>query len=506
MDFSIWLFTEEQQKYVRTRKDISPKNPANSFLVLYGADKEEKDLMFSFKDELKRMGFGYYRPAGTYSIFSTKVDDAMRNKLSQLGVDFSGYDSGQVVTSATPTTQTDTPADQNLEQMHNELSKVIADDPKTQELIDSIERMIERIANSTDEAAKQAFIRNFFQFAGKFYDYSMHNQFLIWIQTKGRANYVATENQWTERFGRAVRDHKSFISLLRPNNTNDKKKESDDKKKEPALELDSDTTKKKTGRLFFTAYKVYDVSATVPIPGHPSPFEPMTRKQWSVDSNEDVEEVKQYIAALSDWAKENNINVAYEELDPELGGYSAGGKVAINNVFKGINHFSTFVHEVAHEILHWKDKDKKSTKMEKEIDAESTAFIVLSHFGFETKDTSNYLAMWRAKGDDIRARRRNIQKASEEIINGIKSKMTEEQPKEESDIEENTQHNSAIIKVYRADGVIHANINGEEKKFEVDKFYFQELRDSKNAYKTLMELVRKGYASELTSPKRPAND
>jgi len=144
--------------------------------------------------------------------------------------------------------------------------------------------------------------------------------------------------------------------------------------------------------------------------------------------------------------------------------------------------------------------------MEKEIDAESTAFIVLSHFGFETKDTSNYLAMWRAKGDDIRARRRNIQKASEEIINGIKSKMTEEQPKEESDIEENTQHNSAIIKVYRADGVIHANINGEEKKFEVDKFYFQELRDSKNAYKTLMELVRKGYASELTSPKRPAND
>ena len=180
MDFSIWLFTEEQQKYVRTRKDISPKNPANSFLVLYGADKEERDLMFSVKDELKKMGFRYFAPAGTYSVFSTNVDDAMRNRLSQLGVDLSGYDSSQVVSSApaaTPQPEPPTPADQNLEQMQKELSGVMADDPKTQELINSIENMIERIANSTDEAAKQAFIRNFFQFAGKFYNYSMHNQF-----------------------------------------------------------------------------------------------------------------------------------------------------------------------------------------------------------------------------------------------------------------------------------------------------------------------------------------
>jgi N-terminal domain of anti-restriction factor ArdC len=417
MEFSHWLFLEEQQKYVRTRKDISPKNPANSFLVLYGADKEEKDLMFSFKDELKRMGFGYYRPAGTYSIFSAKVDDAMRNELSRLGVDLSGYDSGQVVTSPPQTTQPDTPADQNLEQMHNELSGVLADDPKTQELIDSIERMIERIANSTDEAAKQAFIRNFFQFAGKFYNYSMHNQFLIWIQTKGKANYVATENQWTEKFGRAVRDHKSFISVLMPMNINNKKED-------PAPELDPDTTKKKTGRVFFKAYKVYDVSSTVPIPGHPSPFEPMTRKQWSVDSNEDAEEINKYIKAAEDWAQDQGIEVTYEKLDPETGGYSAGGRIVINIDFKGINRFSTLVHELAHEILHWKDKDKTSTRTEKEIDAEPSAAIVLSHFGFQTKDTPNYLALFGAKGDDVRSRKTNLHKAAKEIINGIRSKLS----------------------------------------------------------------------------------
>ena len=437
MEFSHWLFLEEQQKYVRTRKDISPKNPDNSFLVLYGADKEEKDLMFSFKDALKRMGFGYYRPAGTYSIFSAKVDDAMRNELSRLGVDLSGYDSGQVVTSAPKTTQPETPADQNLEQMHNELSGVLADDPKTQELIDSIERMIERIANSTDEAAKQAFIRNFFQFAGKFYDYSMHNQFLIWIQTKGKANYVATENQWTEKFGRAVRDHKSFISVLRPIIINNKKED-------PAPELDSDTTNWKTGRVFFKAYKVYDVSATVPIPGHPSPFEPMTRKQWSVDSNEDVEEINKYIKAAEEWAHDQGIKVTYEKLDPETGGYSAGGRIVINIDFKGINRFSTLVHELAHEILHWKDKDKTSNRTEKEIDAEPSAAIVLSHFGFQTKDTPNYLALFGAKGDDVRSRKTNLHKAAKEIINGIRSKLSASAlpPEESGDNEANSANDS----------------------------------------------------------------
>lgn len=40
MRLSLWLFMEEQQKYVRTKKDISPKNPDNSFLVLYGSGRK----------------------------------------------------------------------------------------------------------------------------------------------------------------------------------------------------------------------------------------------------------------------------------------------------------------------------------------------------------------------------------------------------------------------------------------------------------------------------------
>jgi hypothetical protein len=184
--------------------------------------------------------------------------------------------------------------------------------------------------------------------------------------------------------------------------------------------------------MYFISRTVYDVTATAPIPGHPKSFEPVSRKDWSKDSNDDVEEIKHLISALEDWVKEQGIKVEIEDMDSEKGGYSAGGKIAINSTFKGINMFSTYVHEVAHEILHWKDKEGKlGTRQQKEIDAETTAYIVLKHFGFETKDTSNYLALWRATGDDVRSRRRNIQKAAMEIINGIRSKTEPEAGDEE---------------------------------------------------------------------------
>jgi hypothetical protein len=84
------------------------------------------------------------------------------------------------------------------------------------------------------------------------------------------------------------------------------------------------------------------------------------------------------------------------------------------------------VHECAHEILHWEEskmkgvaRDIRESRQEKEIDAETTAFIVLQHYGFETKDTPNYLALWKAKGEDVKKRREHISRAVKTIIEGI---------------------------------------------------------------------------------------
>ena len=412
MEFRLWLFLESAQKYIRSRKETSPKNPENTFLVLYGADPEERELMFSNKEALKRLGFRYFGTAGTYSLFSPKITPEVRAELQRIGVDLGGYDAPQV-TPAQTAKQPNAPtaADETLEKMHGELEKVMTGDKKAQTLVDSIERMIEQVANSTDEAAKQSFIRNFLDFAGKFYNYSLHNQILIWIQSRGQAQHVAGAKQWEQKFGRTVKDWGSAISILAP--ARSKREVEDPMTGEKELRE----------RTYFIARSVYDVSSTAPIPGHPKSFEPVSRKDWSKDSNEDLEDIKHLVSALEDWVREQGIKVDVEDMDSEKGGYSAGGKIAINSTFKGINMFSTYVHEVAHELLHWRDPEgKKSSRQEKEIDAETTSYIVLRHFGLETKDTSNYLALWQAKGDDIRARRKNIQKAAMEIINGIKSR------------------------------------------------------------------------------------
>jgi predicted metal-dependent hydrolase len=411
MNFSFWLFLENSQKYVRSRRETSPKNPDNSFLVLYGADPEERELMFGQKDRLKRLGFRYFGPNQTYSLFSTKITPQIRAELEGMGVDLGGYDAPPQQTAEPQAPAEPSKADETLERMHGELEKAKNDsDKKAKALIESIEKMIEEVANGTDEAAKQAFIRNFLDFAGRFYNYSFHNQMLIWIQTKGQARHVASAKKW-EEFGRTVKDWGRSIDILAPR-TPKKTKE------DPAKESET------RAPVYFVPVKVYDISATAPIPGHPKSFEPISRKDWSKDSNEDLEDIKGLVDALDAWVKEQGIEVKPEDMDAEQGGYSAGGRIAINNTFKGINMFSTYVHEVAHELLHWKDAEgKRSTRQEKEIDAETTAYIVLRHFGLETKDTSNYLALWQAKGDDVRARRKNIHKAAMEIINGIKGKV-----------------------------------------------------------------------------------
>ena len=104
-------------------------------------------------------------------------------------------------------------------------------------------------------------------------------------------------------------------------------------------------------RLAFGIGPVYDISSTEPIPGWTdengnSPYEP---KEWRKDSNDSLEEIEVLVNAAIRWAKKNNINVAFETMSAELGGYSSGGDVKINDTYEGINKFSTLVHECAHE-------------------------------------------------------------------------------------------------------------------------------------------------------------
>jgi hypothetical protein len=182
-------------------------------------------------------------------------------------------------------------------------------------------------------------------------------------------------------------------------------------------------------RVYFVPGVVWDYHDTEGIPGWKDPktgSAPYEHKSWRQDPNDDIEQITALVNAGVNWATTNKkIEVDLEKvLGGDAGGYSTGGQVVVNSTYRGINQFSTLVHEFAHELLHW-DKKKISPEDTKllEVDAESVAFIVLGHYGFETKDSPNYIALWRGTGKDVRDRQANISKATKEIIEGIEGSM-----------------------------------------------------------------------------------
>jgi hypothetical protein len=494
MKFADWLLKEEEG--VRSYKKPNPKNPQQNFVVLYGNT-------FAIKDKLKNLGFRYFQ--GTWSTLESKLTDEIKKQLIDLGVDLSGLDvepnthvDAGIAKQQEPIQDKPNKTDEILADIKNSLDSAIKSEGPSgrgKKLVDNIERMIEKIANSTDEAARQEFITNFLKFSSKFHNYSLANQMLIWAQTRGQAQHVASASNWT-KLGRTLNNWDNPILIFAPNFKNVEKENPQSGEKE------------KVQLKFFKMVKVYDISSTVPIPGNKSAFNPVSRKDWSKDSNEDVEELNVLINSLINWIKEKNIKVDYEELSEEQGGYSSGGKIAINNKFKGINLFSTLVHETAHELLHWLEKKSnersklgsESTRREKEIDAETTAFIVSHHFGFDTKDAPNYLALWQAKGDDIRARKQNINKASRMIINAIEEKVVETEIEfEDDEIKEN--HKRIMFGGFIKDGRIFAYIDGQRRVFVTDAVYHDrwERMSKKNPEKVLNQIlhqVEKGYAFE----------
>ena len=315
MKFTEWLFNEEEQG-IRSYKKPNPKNPTQNFIVLYGNT-------FPIKDKLKKMGFRYFQ--GTWSTLEAKLTDEIKKELVDMGVDLSGLD-----TPATPLEPVDKPkeienikpdskVDQALDDIKRSLDASIASegpDSKAKALVDNIERMIEQIANSTDEASKQEFLRNFLKFASKFHNYSLANQMLIFAQTKGKAQHVASATNWV-KLGRNVTEWNKGIIIFAPNFKNIEKENPNTGEKE------------KVQLKFFKTVKVYDISSTEPIPGNKNVFNPISRKDWSKDSNEDIEELNVIINSLARWIKEKNINVDYEELSEEMGGYSSGDRKSV---------------------------------------------------------------------------------------------------------------------------------------------------------------------------------
>ncbi len=290
-----------------------------------------------------------------------------------------------------------------------------------------MDEMIERI----DEGVKAVFqsekYKEYLKFASKFTDYSARNTLLINLQ-RPDATLVAAYGKW-KQLGRQVERGQTGIEILAPvaYKTNQVLET-----ERPAVDefgnqlYNPDGTEKMetvanpvTGLAFKKVY-VFDVSQTS---GKELP-EPVTELTGDIDSARK----EAVFAALK---KVTGIDIEFKDIKGGAKGYysATNNEIVIKSGMSDAQTLKTAFHEAAHNLLHDPAKDivtNKSPRNEKEVQAESVAFMVAERFGINTSEYSfPYIASWSdgKQLEHLKSALQEIQEAAKKISSEIESEL-----------------------------------------------------------------------------------
>ena len=263
---------------------------------------------------------------------------------------------------------------------------------KAAELTQRIEQFVRELAAQTDAVRASAAFQHYVEAMSRFHQYSWSNQLLIMLQNP-EARHVAGYHTWL-KLHRHVRRGEKGIAILAPMLTR------------------SEAEDEQTGRrpVHFRAVYVFDIGQT---DGEPLPAQP----DWkSTERRADLH------AMLIAFAGCEGIAVTTGALPAAARGASLGGKI----VLVAEAGTKTLIHELAHEFLHRSGGGATGlSRQEREIEAETTAYVVCRHFGLGESKSPNYLALWGAAAPAIRGRLERIQKAAGRIIGAVEARAAE---------------------------------------------------------------------------------
>lgn len=303
-----------------------------------------------------------------------------------------------------------------LEDIENEV-EASEEDEKTQGaknlLKAKLDQYISDLANATDEVTLSAEIRRYLTFFSKFHSYSFHNRILIFIQ-RPEATKVASYNTWKTKF-RQVNKGAKGITILAPASS---PKTSD---------LDDETTEimgvsNRPTVTHFRAVNVFDISDTTAIDERGDVLD--TPKWWS--DNTPSETADMLFNGIQEVGSDLGIKFTSDDARGGEKGFSAGDHINISSDVSGAGRLSTAIHEIAHELMHWKKSsiyyqgdEVKSDSAMKELQAESVSYVVLKHYGIPSTHHATYLALWKANSEKIHKNLEYISKVSQFIIDKL---------------------------------------------------------------------------------------
>lgn len=262
-----------------------------------------------------------------------------------------------------------------------------------------MEELTQMLQTGLEEYATSEKYRDLLRVMSLFHNYSANNCLLIALQCP-HASYVAGYTSWRNNFHRQVKKGEKAIRIISP--VKYKKKNEEDEEEE---------------RIGFKSASVFDISSTVQIDS----MEPVTIGVEDLQGH--VENYKDFLDAFQSVSP---VPVDFRLFDGDARGYYSDTEkiIVIQDGMTERQSVKTLVHEIAHAMLHTKEKlqEHKKDRKQKELEAESVAYVVCEHFGFYSEDYSfPYIVGWGGTGfqDILKESMSTIQKTADEIITGV---------------------------------------------------------------------------------------
>ena len=242
-----------------------------------------------------------------------------------------------------------------------------------------ISSQLELLQKSVESLTSSKEYQQFLKTMSRFPSYSPRNQLLIFAQ-KPDSTLVAGFCAWRDQFGRHVKKGEKGIRILAPYTF--------------SKEVCKNGVTRKEKRTGFRSIKVFDISQTE---GKPLPVLPPV-----LPLEGECENLPKLSQALEDL---NGYQIVWSNLQDSNGVCSYDKhQIQLNNELSTAHQFKCLLHETAHALLHDPDQLGESEMEQKllldrslrEIEAESTSFVVASALGVDCSSFSfPYIAQWK---------------------------------------------------------------------------------------------------------------
>lgn len=310
--------------------------------------------------------------------------------------------------------------------------KAAYDEQKQAEINDLIKRIDEGVQAVFESERYKAYLK----FASMFTNYSARNTMLINLQ-KPHATFVASYGKW-KKLGRNVERGEKGIIIFAPviydtNQYSDVQIPVVDKQGNPLFNEDgtlkTKTVEKQLSGISFKKVYVYDISQTS---GKEIP-----QLADELTGDIDAEKKEAIFTALK---KVTGIDFEFRDLKSNVKGFynHADDRIVIKSGMSDAQTLKTAFHETAHKLLHDPKLEivtVKAPRNEKEVQAESVAFMVAERLGLDTSEYSfPYIASWSdgKQLEQLRDSLQEIQSTAKKIGREIERELQKLQNNEAS--------------------------------------------------------------------------